>query len=688
MWGKPLRSSAICTQVILRLVGRFDFMVCTAFYRNLRFEISNLQSEISEVQLPFESKGTFPQDDADGSRSRSLKRSPLKTSVTTTMGMADRKPGKHPAALRQGRSDRNRIAQLESECWQYQRDVEMLARKLENTGVAYRTLLRLLVSASIEEDLLQAGIEALANLIHARYGAILLLGKDESKPVRMLFTGISAQEAEKIGKLPEGHGLLGIALGETEVLRIDDMAKDPRSRGFPPHHPLMRSVVIAPIANEGQFYGRVYLCNKLDDRPFSDDDALIVQSFSHSLALVAGYARAVAERKHAQEATALLESQLRQVQKLEALGRLAGGVAHDFNNLLTAIIGYGELTLSFCRPEAKIRRNIEEILKTSRRGATLISQLLAFGRKQASARVVVSLEAVISNLSPMIQRLIGEDIDLIVRCDRGPGNILIDQGQMEQVLLNMVVNARDAMPRGGKLVIETTRVALDGQAALRLGNLSPGPYVALIVKDTGCGMSPEICTRVFEPFFTTKEQGKGTGLGLSTVYGIITQHGGSISVESEPGQGTTFTVYLPQVGGLVPEPEAHAPRACDIGGIETILVVEDETEVRSLMCEYLRNLGYSVLEAGNGDEALEIGRRASAPIHLLLTDMIMPRHGGQELAGVLSSVHPKMKILYISGYVNHAILPDGEMPANSAFLAKPFSPETLGRTVRSLLDAN
>lgn len=642
----------------------------------------------STGHVPFKIKRAFRQDDADGSRSRSLTRSFLTTPDTTTMGMADRKPGKHPASLREGRSDRSRMAQLESECRQYQRDVETLSRKLENTGAAYRTLLRLLVSASIEEDLLQAGIEALANLIHARYGAVLLLGKDEGQPVRLLFTGISAQEAEKIGKLPEGHGLLGIALGETEVLRIDDIAQDPRSWGFPPHHPLMRSVIIAPIANEGRIYGRVYLCDKLDDQPFSDDDALIVQSFSHSLALACGYARAVAERKHAEEATALLESQMRQAQKLEALGRLAGGVAHDFNNLLTAIIGYGELTLSFCRPETQIRRNIEEILKASRRGATLVSQLLAFGRKQASICTVVSLEANISDLSPMIQRLIGEDIELIVRCDPGPGNVLIDQGQMEQVLLNLVVNARDAMPHGGKLVIETTRVDLDEQAALRLRNLVPGPYVALAVKDTGCGMSPEICSRVFEPFFTTKEQGKGTGLGLSTVYGIITQHGGAIAVESEPGEGTTFTVYLPQVGGLVLEPEAQAPGARDLRGTETILVVEDEIEVRSLMCEYLRDLGYSVLEAVNGEDALEIGRRASAPLHLLLTDMVMPRHGGQELAGVLSSLHPEMKILYISGYVNHAIWPDRTLPAGSAFLAKPFTPDALGQAVRRLLHAN
>jgi two-component system, cell cycle sensor histidine kinase and response regulator CckA len=580
---------------------------------------------------------------------------------------------------------RLQIEHHETDIQRYRQRLKALSRKLENTGEAYRSLLRLLVRTSIEEDLLQAAIKALAELIHARYGAIMLMETD-GRLMRMLYTGLTSEEAHKIGKLPEGRGLLGVDVEEGGVLRIEDIASDPRAGGFPPNHPVMRSVLIAPIVNEGQTYGRVYLADKFDGQPFSEDDGLIVQSFSHSLALVAGYVRAVEERKHAQEATAYVETQLRQAQKLEALGRLAGGVAHDFNNLLTAIMGYGELTL--CRPasDGGVRRNIEEILRAARRGANLVKQLLAFASKHTSEREVVSVSGILSELSPMLHRLIGEDIQVTIRTDPHPGSVLIDPGQMEQVIINLVVNARDAMPRGGELIIETTRMESEQTKSLHLGSLKPGPYVVLSVKDTGCGMSREVLSRIFDPFFTTKEPGKGTGLGLSTVYGIITQHDGALSVKSDVGQGTTFHVYLPHVETQHRNNGAYERSLPPLEGTETIFVVEDEPEIRTLICQNLRSLGYTVLDADNGADALDIARYYTQPIHLLLTDMIMPRLGGQALADHLLSLHPEMKVLYVSGYMNQGFAPEDALSEDSTFLRKPFTLEALGRKIRELLD--
>lgn len=580
---------------------------------------------------------------------------------------------------------RLQIEHHETDNQRYRRRLKTLSRKLDSTGEAYRTLLRLLVRTSIEEDLLQAGIEALTALIHTRYGAITLFAQDGSIR-QMVYAGLSAEEAKKIGKWPEGRGLLAVDMQDTEVLCVEDITADPRSGGFPPNHPVMKSVLIAPIANEGRTYGRVYLADKADGQPFSEDDVLIVQSFSHSLALVAGYVRAVEERKHAQETTAYVEAQLRQAQKLEALGRLAGGVAHDFNNLLTAIMGYGELTL--CRPtgEEGVRRNVEEILRAARRGANLVKQLLAFASKHTSEREVVSVSGILSELSPMLHRLIGEDIQVTIRTDPHPGSVLIDPGQMEQVILNLVVNARDAMPRGGELKIETTRMESNETRVLQLGSLKPGPYVVLSVTDTGCGISREVLSRIFDPFFTTKEQGKGTGLGLSTVYGIITQHDGALSVKSEVGQGTTFHVYLPHV-----ETQHRHNGVCELSplpleGTETIFVVEDEPEIRTLICQNLRGLGYTVLDADNGADALDIARYYTQPIHLLLTDMIMPRLGGQALADHLLSLHPEMKVLYVSGYMNQDFAAEAALSEESTFLRKPFTQETLGRKIRELLN--
>jgi two-component system, cell cycle sensor histidine kinase and response regulator CckA len=394
---------------------------------------------------------------------------------------------------------------------------------------------------------------------------------------------------------------------------------------------------------------------------------------------VQGIARNVAERKQ-------LEEQLRQSQKLEAIGQLAGGVAHDFNNLLTVISGYSDLLLRRLPGDSAFRPSVAEIKKAGDRASTLTRQLLAFSRKQIMQPKVLDLNTVVADLDKMLRRLIGEDIDLLTLTEPGLGRVKADPGQIEQVVVNLVVNARDAMAAGGNLTIETANVQLAEDYAQQHVQCPPGEYVMLAVSDTGCGMDLETRERIFEPFFTTKEAGKGTGLGLSTVYGIVRQSGGNVWLYSEPNRGTSFKVYLPRVDEVTVDPEMKAGAGPAPNGNETLLLVEDETQVRQIAQQILEALGYKVLTAGNGEQALVLSRQYGDTIHLMVTDVVMPQMGGRELAERLAPERPDMGVLFMSGYTDDAIVRHGLMDELLEFIQKPFTADALARKVRKVLD--
>lgn len=382
------------------------------------------------------------------------------------------------------------------------------------------------------------------------------------------------------------------------------------------------------------------------------------------------------------------EEQYRQTQKMEAIGQLAGGVAHDFNNLLTVITGYTELVLSRHTGDAILSADLKQIARASERAATLTRQLLAFSRKQILQPTILDLNEVIIDLGKMLQRLIGEDIDIVSFLDRDLGRIKADPGQIEQIIMNLVINARDAMPNGGKLTLETASIYLDQDYVNRHVAVKSGWYVMLAVTDTGIGMDAATKSKVFEPFFTTKHD-KGTGLGLATIYGIVNQSNGYIWVYSEPGQGTTFKIYLPQLDQPA-EPQSQ-PRlfANPKSGTETILLVEDEVLVRDMVYQTLHNkFGYTVLQAGNSQDAINLCREQQTPIHLLLTDVIIPGGiSGPELSKQLLLLQPKMKVLYMSGYPDNSIIHQGILNERTAFLQKPFTPHLLAHKVRDILDS-
>ncbi|HLB89908.1 MAG TPA: response regulator [Terriglobales bacterium] len=380
-----------------------------------------------------------------------------------------------------------------------------------------------------------------------------------------------------------------------------------------------------------------------------------------------------------------LESQLQQAQKMDAIGRLAGGVAHDFNNLLMVISAYAELMQDSLAAEHPLRRNVQEIMTASRRAADLTRQLLAFGRKQMQSLQILDLNWIIQDINKMLPRLIGEDIQLVFVAGRNLGKVKADPVQIEQVVMNLAANARDAMPHGGKLTIETASVRLDEAYVQRHSIVPAGDYVLLAFTDTGQGIAPEHIAHIFEPFYTTKEEGKGTGLGLATVYGIVKQNGGFIWVYSEPGIGTTFKIYLPRVqqetGRMQPlKLVEESPQGC-----ETLLLVEDEAAVRQSAREFLTLNGYTVLEAKNGEDALYIARDYLGPIDLMITDVVMPHLGGAKLAGQLATERPNMKVLFVSGYAENTVLRHGAIDVTNSFLQKPFSLKALARKIREVL---
>jgi len=395
--------------------------------------------------------------------------------------------------------------------------------------------------------------------------------------------------------------------------------------------------------------------------------------------------REIEERRRAEEELRRVQEQLLQAQKLEAIGRLAGGVAHDFNNLLSVVLSYTNLLVPTLAADDPRRAHLEEVKRAGERGAALTQRLLAFSRQQVIEQRVLDLGRILGEMAPMLRRLVGEDVAMAVSIAPDLGRIKADSGSIEQVILNLVINARDAMPKGGRLMLELENVELDeAHGREHLGGIA-GPHVLLSVSDTGVGMDRATQQRIFEPFFTTKPVGKGTGLGLATVFGIVTQAGGNVWVYSEVGAGTVFKVFLPRTEEEGPR-EAPRSAATRLGGTETILLTEDEQQLRTVMQRTLEEEGFTVLAAAGGPEAVELCQGYDGEIHLLLTDMIMPRMSGRELVERVAPLRPSMKILFMSGYTERALARRGAGDPRFAFLPKPITPDTLLRKVREVLD--
>jgi PAS domain S-box-containing protein len=474
-------------------------------------------------------------------------------------------------------------------------------------------------------------------------------------------------------------GIWGRVIREGRSMIFNDPASHPDWRGAPDGHPSISCFMGIPLKHATEMFGMIGLANKEGRYDIADQEDLETLSTS--------FMEALNRKRESREKESLLE-QFRQSQRMEAVGRLAGGIAHDFNNLLTIIKGYGQLSLMELKEGDPLKATIEEIQKAAQRAAALTRQLLAFSRRQVMEMKVLNLNAILGDLEKMLRRIIGEDIELVTVLAEDVGSVKTDPGQIEQVILNLAVNARDAMPSGGKLLIETANVDLDQAYARRHVAVKPGPYVMLSVSDTGTGMTREVRERVFEPFFTTKKAGKGTGLGLSTVYGIVKQSEGNIWVYSEPGKGTAFKVYLPRVQEAASDEvrrkiETEPPR-----GSQTILLVEDEKGVRKLAGQILKRQGYKVLEASNGGEALLICEQHEGPIDLLLTDVVMPGMSGRELADRLAGARRDMKVLFMSGYTANAVAHHGILEEGLEYIQKPFTVYDLAAKVRKVLDKN
>ncbi len=498
-----------------------------------------------------------------------------------------------------------------------------------------------------------------------------------------------AKEVMITSRLRIGESLSGRVAASGEPLVVTDLVNDPRV--IPAHRETMsrrgyRALLAVPVKVGERVVGVLSIRTRREEG-FSAEDVRIATAFASQAAVALENSRLYHETQRAYNELSQTQDQLAQASKMEAVGHLAGGVAHDFNNLLMVIMGRSELLLAGLDTGDPNRPALELIEQTAIRAADLTRQLLAFSRKQVLQPRVLDLNAVVSNMSEMLRRLIGEDIALVTVLGPALGHVKADRGQIEQIIMNLAVNARDAMPHGGRLTLETANVDLDAAYARKHVEARPGPHVMLALSDTGIGMDPKTQARIFEPFFTTKGPRKGTGLGLAMVYGIVKQSGGNIWVYSEPGQGTTFKIYLPRIEEAIESAQGRSALAPPLRGMETVLLVEDEDAVRDLARDILQARGYTVLEARHGAEALRISEQHPGPIHLMLTDVVMPEMIGRELADRLAVLRPETKVLYMSGYTDNAVVHHGVLDPGTIFLQKPFTAAVLARKVREILDS-
>ncbi len=470
-----------------------------------------------------------------------------------------------------------------------------------------------------------------------------------------------------------GRTLLGIGSEEdVSACRLGDF--------YPPALSRVLDESVARAVGDGTWSGEMALLSRAGTEITVSQVMLAHKSPAGAFEFLSIIARDMRERQR-------LEGQLRQAQKMEAVGRLAGGIAHDFNNLLCIITGYNTLVAEGLPADEPLRDFVGEVAKAAERATALTQQLLAFSRKQMLVPRPLDLNALLADLEKMLRPLLGEDVELALSLGHDLHRVKADQNQVEQVLMNLAANARDAMPRGGRLRIATANVELDAAALRNNPDVLPGAFVRLEVSDTGCGMDREVMGHLFEPFFTTKGQGKGTGLGLATIFGIVKQSSGHIEVASELGRGTTFRIYLPcwQQEPAI-EPGTPAGAAVPPGGVETLLVVEDEDGLRALVCHTLRQRGYHILEASNGEEGMEVSRRHAGRIHLLLSDVVMPKMGGNVLAEHLVAQRADLKVLFMSGFTDSALFRHGIVSGEVECLSKPFTPSALAEKVREVLD--
>jgi signal transduction histidine kinase len=579
---------------------------------------------------------------------------------------------------------------------------DQAAVALQNAGL-FEEQLSLLDNARVRRARLQALLDVGREVSRIQPPAALLeriattcgrLLQTDSVGIRLLegddlvvaYASGGAREVMAQPRLKIGESLSGLVAASGETLVLTDPAADPRL--IPAHRAAMerlgyRALVAVPI-KAGERIAGVLSVQTRRHLGFSDEDIEVVTAFAGQVGVALHNNRLYEELQHAYRELTQTQDQLLQSQKMEAIGRLAGGIAHDFNNLLTVIAGQTYM-LRNQTGAGPVREGVERIEATAERAAELIRQLLAFSRKQVLQPGVLRLNAIVESMAPMLTRVIGEDVELTTRLDPRLLHVKADPTQIEQVIMNLAVNARDAMPGGGELTIETANLVVNACDLAQHPDVAPGAYVVLAVRDTGTGMDAETRRRLFEPFYTTKEPGKGTGLGLATVYGIVKQSGGHIWVASEPGRGATFTIYLPVVGEAADVPVVVPPDDVP-GGTETILLVEDEGEVRALVREVLEERGYRVMVATGPREALHLAADRGTRIDLLLTDVIMPQMTGRALADLLTADRPTLPVMFMSGYADSAVVEHGVLQAGRAYLQKPFTPIQLARVVRRVLD--